>query len=47
MKLQKLKPLSVDYLESIGFAWHTDEDETSYVADEIVEISENEAKCFL
>ena len=46
MKLQKLQPLTDEYLESIGFVWHTDEDNSSYVADEIVEISEDEANAF-
>ncbi len=46
MKLQKLQPLTDEYLESIGFVWHTDEDNSSYVADEIVEISEEEADAF-
>jgi len=43
MKLHKIEALSDEYLESIGFLWHTDEDNTSYVADELVEISEEEA----
>lgn len=46
MKLQKLKPLTSEYLESIGFVWHTDEDETSYIADEIVQVSEEEANAY-
>jgi len=46
MKLQKLKPLTTEYLDSIGFIWHTDEDETSYIADEIVQISEEEANAY-
>jgi len=46
MKLQQLKPLTDEYLESIGFVWHTDEDNSSYVADEIVEITEDEANAF-
>ncbi len=46
MILKKLNPLDDKYLESIGFVWHTDEDNTSYVADEIVEISEDEANAF-
>ncbi|RXJ79174.1 glutathionylspermidine synthase family protein [Arcobacter sp. F2176] len=46
MKLQKLKPLTNEYLESIGFVWHTDEDETSYISDEIVQISEEEANAY-
>jgi glutathionylspermidine synthase len=43
MELKKLTPLSDEYLESIGFVWHTDEDNSSYVADEIVEITPHEA----
>lgn len=46
MKLQKIQPLSDEYLDSIGFVWHTDEDNSSYVADEIVEISEDEANAY-
>lgn len=46
MKLQKLEPLTDEYLESIGFVWHTDEDNSSYVADEIVAISQEEADAF-
>ena len=43
MKLEKLKPLTDNYLESIGFVWHTDSDNSSYVSDEIVVINEDEA----
>ncbi len=43
MRLEKLNPLTPEYLDSIGFTWHTDKDETSYIADEIVVISEQEA----
>ncbi|RXK14396.1 glutathionylspermidine synthase [Halarcobacter mediterraneus] len=46
MKLQKLQPLTNEYLESIGFVWHTDEDNTSYIANEVVEISEEEANAY-
>lgn len=46
MKLQKLEPLTDEYLESIGFVWHTDEDNSSYVADEIIQITEDEANAF-
>ena len=46
MRLQKLEPLTDEYLESIGFVWHTDEDNTSYVADEIVEITPDEAEAY-
>jgi glutathionylspermidine synthase len=46
MNLEKLQPLTDEYLESIGFVWHTDEDDSSYVADEIVQITEDEANTF-
>jgi len=46
MNLQRLEPLTDEYLESIGFVWHTDEDNSSYVADEIVEITPQEADAF-
>jgi glutathionylspermidine synthase len=46
MQLEKLKPLSDEYLESIGFVWHTDSDNSSYVSDEIVVISEDQANAF-
>ncbi len=44
MNLRKLKPLTNEYLEEIGFIWHTDEDNSSYIADEVVEITEAEAE---
>ena len=46
MDLLKLEPLTDEYLESIGFKWHTDEDNTSYIANEVVEVSEDEANAF-
>jgi len=46
MNLKKLEPLTNEYLESIGFTWHTDTDETSYISDEIVSISEAEAEAY-
>ncbi len=46
MRLRKLNPLTNEYLESIGFTWHTDLDDTSYISDEIVEINEDEANAF-
>jgi len=44
--LQKTIPLDTDYLESLGFVWHTDSDETSYISDELVVISESEAEAY-
>jgi glutathionylspermidine synthase len=46
MKLEKLKPLTDEYLEFIGFVWHTDSDNSSYVSDEIVVINEDEANAY-
>ncbi len=46
MKLEKLKPLSDEYLESIGFVWHTDKDNSSYISNEIVVINEDEANAY-
>jgi glutathionylspermidine synthase len=44
MKIEKVEPISEAVLEEIGFSWHTDLDGSSYVADEIVVISEDEAE---
>jgi len=46
LNLQKTTPLDKDYLESLGFVWHTDSDETSYISDELLVISEAEAEAY-
>lgn len=46
MKLRKINPLSNEFMDSIGFSWHTDIDNTAYVANEIVEISQDEANAY-
>jgi len=46
VNLQKLEPLDKTYLEELGFVWHTDSDESSYIADELVVLSEDEAEGF-
>jgi glutathionylspermidine synthase len=46
LNLQKTTPLDIDYLESLGFVWHTDSDETSYISDELVVITEGEAEAY-
>lgn len=46
MKLLKVKPLSNQYLENLGLNWHTDDDNTPYIGDEIIEISQNEANAY-
>ncbi len=44
--LRKLEPLTPEFLESIGFFWHTDNDRTPYIADEAVVVNENEAEAY-
>ena len=44
LNLKKITPLSKEYLENLGFNWHTDSDNSDYIADELVEISQNEAE---
>ena len=46
MNLKKLKPLTSEYLESIGFTWHTDLDNSSYISDEVVIVTEDEASSY-
>lgn len=46
MNIKKLNSLTNEYLESIGFTWHTDTDKTSYVSDQIVSITEQEAEAY-
>ena len=46
LNLQKTTSLDTDYLESLGFVWHTDRDETSYISDVLVVISEDEAEAY-
>lgn len=42
----KIKPLSKEYLESIGLFWHTDSDKTDYISDEILNITQEEANSY-
>ena len=44
--LQKLNPLDDTALEELGFTWHTDEDGSKYVSDELVEVLPQEAEAF-
>ncbi len=46
VKLLQTKPLSTEYLESLGFVWHTDRDDTPYVSDRLVVLSEAEAEAY-
>jgi len=43
MRIEKLEPLDKDYLESIGFYWHTDKD-SDYIDDKVVVINEEMAE---
>ena len=44
VQLQNVTPLNDEELEKIGFSWHTDEDGTKYVADQLVEVTASEAE---
>ena len=46
MEITKLKALQPEFLEEIGFSWHTDPDSTPYIADEAVAVSEDEAEAY-
>lgn len=46
MQIQTLKPLDKKVLEDIGLSWHTDLDSTSYIDNELITISEQEAEAF-
>lgn len=46
MKVLKLEKLRKDYLESIGFSWHTDEDGSDYISDNLVCVKESEANAY-
>ncbi|MBE3021659.1 glutathionylspermidine synthase family protein [Campylobacter sp. 7477a] len=46
INLKKIKPLNKEFMEQIGFAWHTDSDNSSYVADEIVGVTSDEARAY-
>jgi len=44
VKIEKVQPISNEIFDEIGFRWHTDSDGTSYIADEVVLIREEEAE---
>ncbi|MCD8212523.1 MAG: glutathionylspermidine synthase family protein [Campylobacter sp.] len=46
INLKKIEPLNKHFLEQIGFSWHTDADNSAYIADEIVEVGRNEAEAY-
>ena len=46
MKISKLKPFNKEELEKLELEWHTDPDNTDYISDELIHISEDEAKAY-
>jgi len=46
VNLQQVSPLDTDYLESLGFVWHTDVDETPYISDALVVVTQHEAQAY-
>ena len=44
VKLKEVQPLSIDYLQSLGFTWHTDSDNTHYISNKLVVLNEKEAQ---
>ncbi len=46
VKLQDVTPLADEELEKIGFSWHTDEDGSKYVADQLVQVTQAEAEAY-
>jgi len=46
IQLKNITPLGNDYLQTLGFAWHTDSDNTPYISDSLVVISEAEADAY-
>ncbi len=46
LNLLKVKPLTDEFLEQIGFIWHTDDDNSSYIADELVKITQTQAEAY-
>jgi glutathionylspermidine synthase len=46
LHVKKIKPLKEEFLDSIGFHWHTDNDNSPYVSDALVVISQDEAEAY-
>jgi len=44
--IQPIQPVSKKYLETLGFMWHTDNDESDYIANELVVVTQNEANTY-
>jgi glutathionylspermidine synthase len=46
VKFETIKPLTQNYLNSIGFRWHSDIDGSNYIDDTIIVITEDEAQAY-
>lgn len=46
MNVKQLQPLTNETLEEIGLEWHTDLDNSNYISDEVIEISQAQADAF-
>ncbi|MBR8465447.1 glutathionylspermidine synthase family protein [Campylobacter sp. faydin G-140] len=46
INLKKIQPLNNEFMNQLGFAWHTDADGSAYVADELVAVSSDEAEAY-
>ena len=46
VQLQNIKPLQNEKLEELGFTWHTDSDNSGYVSDTLVKITQDEAEVY-
>jgi len=46
VSLLPVEPLDAAYLEELGFLWHTDSDESPYLADVLVQVTPEEAEAY-
>lgn len=46
IKIINVNPIDKETLDEIGFSWHTDSDGSSYVANELVQITTDEAEAY-
>lgn len=46
VSLQNIKPIDDTTLEKFGFGWHSDSDESKYIADELVIVTDREAEAY-
>lgn len=46
MDIIKISPLTTQYLEKIGFSWHTDLDNSPYISDELICVSQDECEAY-